>query len=150
MDTRDRQKEKEEIEELKNRIFSGEHEDPNAEFERAKREKEDQYKPKLLIDVNLEHWKQREKEKERELERQKARERERYREVERQRDRQRQREEREKYIVEQAAQELAAVEAEPIDSDSDMDDNHYSPPPPEPEAISNDDSGSAKVFYLII
>lgn len=35
MDNRDRLKEKEEIEELKNRIFSGEHEDPNAEFERV-------------------------------------------------------------------------------------------------------------------
>lgn len=38
--------------------------------------------------------------------------------------------------MQQAAQELAAVEAEPIDSDSDMDDNHYSPPPPEEDAIS--------------
>lgn len=28
---------------------------------------------------------------------------------------------------------MAAVEAEPIDSDSDMDDNHFSPPPPEQE-----------------
>lgn len=102
----------------------------------AKREREEQYKPKLLIDVNLEHWKQREREKERELERQKARERERNREVERERDRLRQKEEREKYIVQQAAQELAAVEAEPIDSDSDMDDNHFSPAPPEEDTTS--------------
>lgn len=86
--------------------------------------------------MNLEHWKQREREKERELERQKARERERTREAERERDRMRQKEEREKYIVQQAAQELAAVEAEPIDSDSDMDDNHFSPAPPEEDAIS--------------
>lgn len=35
MDSRDRLKEKEEIEELKNRIFSGEHEDPSAEFEKV-------------------------------------------------------------------------------------------------------------------
>lgn len=35
MDNRDRLKEKEEIEELKNRIFAGEHEDPNAEFEKV-------------------------------------------------------------------------------------------------------------------
>lgn len=34
-DSRDRQKEKEEIEELKNKIFSGEHEDPSAEFEKV-------------------------------------------------------------------------------------------------------------------
>lgn len=35
MDSRDRLKEKEEIEELKNRIFSGDHEDPSAEFEKV-------------------------------------------------------------------------------------------------------------------
>lgn len=35
VDGRDRSKEKEEIEELRNRIFAGEHEDPNAEFERV-------------------------------------------------------------------------------------------------------------------
>lgn len=34
-DTRDRAKEKEEIEELKNKVFSGEYDDPNAEFERV-------------------------------------------------------------------------------------------------------------------
>lgn len=47
-------------------------------------------------------------------------------------------------IREQAAQELAAVEAEPIDSDSDMDDNHYSPAPPEPDNNSMDVSESAQ------
>lgn len=46
-------------------------------------------------------------------------------------------------IREQAAQELAAVEAEPIDSDSDMDENHYSPAPPEPDHNSMDTSESA-------
>lgn len=35
MDSKDRLKEKEEIEELKNRIFSGDHEDPSAEFEKV-------------------------------------------------------------------------------------------------------------------
>lgn len=34
-DSRDRAKEKEEIEELKHKIFSGESEDPTAEFERV-------------------------------------------------------------------------------------------------------------------
>ncbi|XP_017770263.1 PREDICTED: RNA-binding protein 25 isoform X2 [Nicrophorus vespilloides] len=143
-DGRDRTKEKEEIDELKNKIFSGEFADPNAEFERIKKEREEQYKPKLLIDVNLEHWKQKEKEKEREIERQRQRDRERDRENEREKDRQRQREEREKYVVQQAAQELAAVEAEPIDSDSDMDNDHFSPAPP--EDTSNDgQAGSAQV-----
>lgn len=47
-------------------------------------------------------------------------------------------------IREQAAQELAAVEAEPIDSDSDMDENHYSPAPPEPDNNSVDASESAQ------
>lgn len=48
-------------------------------------------------------------------------------------------------MVAQAAKELEAVEAEPIDSDSDMDTNHYSPPPPEPEPeeMSNDHSDHA-------
>lgn len=63
-----------------------------------KREREEQYKPKLLIDVNLEHWKQREREKEREMERQVAREREKMREMERERDRQREKEERERLV----------------------------------------------------
>ncbi|GLV45567.1 uncharacterized protein CBL_02587 [Carabus blaptoides fortunei] len=74
LDSRDRAKEKEELEELKTKVFSGEHEDPTAEFERLKKEREEQY------------------------------------------------------VVQQAAQELAAVEAEPIDSDSDMDDNHFGSP----------------------
>jgi len=34
-DGRDRQREKEELEELKTKIFSEEHEDPSAEFERV-------------------------------------------------------------------------------------------------------------------
>lgn len=42
---------------------------------------------------------------------------------------------------------MAAVEAEPIDSDSDMDDNHYSPAPPEPENNSVDNSDSAQVSH---
>lgn len=35
-DTRDRNKEKEELDELKNKIFSSEHEDPASEFERVR------------------------------------------------------------------------------------------------------------------
>jgi len=34
-DARDRQKEKDELEELRNKIYSEEHSDPNAEFERV-------------------------------------------------------------------------------------------------------------------
>lgn len=98
LDSRDRAKEKEELEELKAKVFSGEYEDPNAEFERLKKEREEQFKPKLLIDVNLEHSKQKEREKERELERQAARERERERELERERERKRDKEERERFV----------------------------------------------------
>lgn len=51
-----------------------------------------------------------------------------------------------RYIVQQAAQELAAVEAEPIDSDSDMDNDHYSPaPPPEMDASSDAHSETTQV-----
>lgn len=98
-----------------------------------------------MIDVNLDHWRQREKEREREIERQRARERERDREVERELTRQRMKEERERYIVQQAAQELAAVQAEPIDSDSDVDDHHSPPPPPEPDTSSESHGESVKV-----
>lgn len=130
----------------------------------AKKEREEQYKPRLLIDVNLEQSKQKEREKERALERQHARERDRDREAERERDRLRAKEEREKYIfnlcaificinvllvcrfiVQQAAQELAAVEAEPIDSDSDMDDNHFSPAPPEQETSAENEPAQVSV-----
>lgn len=96
LDSRDRAKEKEELEELKAKVFSGEFEDPNAEFERLKKEREEQFKPKLLIDVNLEHSKQKDREKEREMERQAAREKEREREMERERERKRDKEERER------------------------------------------------------
>ncbi|CAG9767816.1 unnamed protein product [Ceutorhynchus assimilis] len=142
-DTRDRLKEKEEIEELKRRVYAENHEDADAVFAKMKQEREDQYKPKLLIDVNLEHWKQKEREKERELERQRARERERQREIERDR---RHREERDKYVIAQAAKELESIKAEPIDSDSDMDTSHFSPPPPEADnaSVSNDNSDSAQ------
>lgn len=54
-----------------------------------------------------------------------------------------------RYIREQAAQELAAVKAEPIESDSDMDENHYSPAPPEPESLSVDNSNSAQVYTFL-
>lgn len=101
-----------------------------------KKEREDQYKPKLLIDVNNDHRKW---EKEKELERQKHHNRERDHEREK-----RQKEEREKYIVQQAAQELAAVEAEPIESDSDMDHDHFSPPPPQ----ENSDDGNTETAQV--
>lgn len=46
--------------------------------------------------------------------------------------------------MKQAAEELAAVEAEPIDSDSDVDGPHYSPPPPVNDNVSNENSNSAQ------
>lgn len=73
-----------------------------------KKEREDLYRPKILIDVNLEQSQQREKEIERE----------RARELERQKTRERQKQQKERYVIEQASRELASVNAEPIDSDS--------------------------------
>lgn len=120
-DAKDRAREHEELEELKTKIFTGEYVDPTEEFERQKRERENLYKPKLLIDVNLEASQQREaellRERDREAERLRAKERERH--------------QKELYVMAQASRELAAVDAEPIDSDSsndaaDRDAPHYS------------------------
>jgi RNA-binding protein 25 len=128
-DAMDREKEQRELDDLRNKIFSGEYDNPTQEFERVsiglgiqqiiykaiisiefqlKKEREDLYRPKILIDVNLEQSQQREKE----LEREKARE------IERQRVRERTKQQKERYVLEQASRELASVNAEPIDSDS--------------------------------
>ena len=48
-DSRDRAKEKLELEELKNRIFSEKHDDPCAEFEKAKNQHDEKYKPKIFV-----------------------------------------------------------------------------------------------------
>lgn len=65
LDAKDRNKEQEELEELRNKIFSGEYENPSQEYERAKKEHENLYKPQILIDVNLENIQRKEREKER-------------------------------------------------------------------------------------
>lgn len=129
-DGRDRSKEKEELDELKNKIFSGNFDNPTQEFERAKKEREDLYRPKILIDVNLEQSQQREKELERE----------RARELERQKVKERERLQKERYVVAQASRELAAVNAEPIESDS-SNDGHFdsgSAPYPASPNMTND------------
>lgn len=46
--------------------------------------------------------------------------------------------------MQQAAEELAAVQAEPIDSDSEVDD-HHSPPPPQPVPSPKPQNEFAKV-----
>lgn len=48
-DARDRQKEKEELEELKTKIFSEGHSDPTATLKQALYEREQQYKPQILV-----------------------------------------------------------------------------------------------------
>ncbi|XP_037049095.1 RNA-binding protein 25 isoform X2 [Bradysia coprophila] len=116
LDAKDRNKEQEELEDLKAKIFSGEFENPTQEFERLKREREELYKPKILIDVNLEQSLQREREIGRELEREK----------ERKNVKDRERLQKERYVVAQASRELAAVNAEPIESDSSNDDHFNS------------------------
>lgn len=69
------------------------------------------YKPKILIDVNLEQSQQRERELERERER----------EIERQLAKEREKLQKERYVMAQASRELASINAEPIDSDSSED-----------------------------
>lgn len=65
LDAKDRNKEQEELEELKNKIFSGEFENPTQEYERAKKEHEKLYRPQIIIDVNLENVQRKEREQER-------------------------------------------------------------------------------------
>lgn len=115
-DAKDRNKEQEELEELKNKIFSGEYDNPTQEFERLKKQREDLYKPKILIDVNLEQSQQRERELARERER----------DAERQKVKERERAQKERYVLAQASRELASLNAEPIEStDSSNDDSHF-------------------------
>lgn len=110
-DAKERVREQEELEELKTKIFTGEFVDPSEEFERQKRQRESLYKPKLLIDMKLEASQQRDAELVRERER----------EAERLRAKERERQQKDLYVMAQASRELAAVDAEPIDSDSSND-----------------------------
>lgn len=106
-----------ELEEIKTKIFSGEFENPTQEFERIKKEREEMYKPKILIDVNLEQEKQREREVQRERER----------DAERQNIKDRERAQKERYVEAKASRELASLDAEPIestDSSNDADSPH--------------------------
>lgn len=50
-DSKDREKEADELAELKNKIFSGEFENPSQEYEKARREIEKLYEPRILINV---------------------------------------------------------------------------------------------------
>lgn len=61
-DSKDREKEADELAELKNKIFSGEFENPSQEFEKARRDIEKLYEPRILINVNLEAAQRREQE----------------------------------------------------------------------------------------
>lgn len=107
-DLKDRDEEREELEKLKTEIFSGKYDNPTQEFERQKQEMEDRYKPKILIDVNLEETMQREQE----FQREKAREQDRIKAKERRMA------QKERYVKEKSAREMSSIDAEPIDSDS--------------------------------
>lgn len=65
LDAKDRNKEQEELDELKNKIFSGEFENPTQEYEKAKKEHDKLYKPQILINVNLETTQKKEREQKR-------------------------------------------------------------------------------------
>lgn len=123
-DMKDKEEEREELEKLKSEIFSGKYDNPTQEFERQKQEMEQRYKPKIIIDLNLEENQQ----KEQEFQREKARE------LDRAKARERRMAQKERYIKEKSARELSAIDVEPIDSDSSGE--HFSPPPIERD--SND------------
>lgn len=61
-DSKDREKEADELAQLKNKIFSGEFENPSQEYEKARREIEKLYEPRILINVNLEAAQRRDQE----------------------------------------------------------------------------------------
>ncbi|XP_025208125.1 RNA-binding protein 25-like [Melanaphis sacchari] len=50
-DGRDRQKEKDELEAIRDKIYNSDHKDPELEFAKVLKAREEMYKPKLLIDV---------------------------------------------------------------------------------------------------
>uniref|UniRef100_A0A336MGC6 CSON000057 protein n=1 Tax=Culicoides sonorensis TaxID=179676 RepID=A0A336MGC6_CULSO len=110
-DAKDRQREQEELEELKAKIFSGEYDNPSLEFEKQKKEREELYKPKILVDANPET------QHERELQREK----------ERIADKLRAKERKERYLNQQMSRNLEGMDAEPIESD---DDAAVTPPQP--------------------
>lgn len=116
-DMKDKEEERDELEKLKSEIFSGKYENPSQEFERKKQEMEQRYKPKILIDLNLEENQQREQE----FQREKARE------MDRAKARERRMAQKERYVKEKSARELSTIDVEPIDSDS-SGGNNFSPP----------------------
>lgn len=115
-DMKDKEEERSELEKLKSEIFSGKYDNPTQEFERQKQEMEQRYKPKILIDLNLEENQQREQE----FQREKARE------MDRAKARERRAAQKERYVKEKSARELSTIDVEPIDSDSSG--GHFSPP----------------------
>jgi RNA-binding protein 25 len=116
-DLKDKEEEREELDKLKAEIFSGKYDNPTQEFERQKQEMEQRYKPKILIDLNLEENQQREQE----FQREKARE------MDRAKARERRMAQKERYVKEKSARELSTIDVEPIDSDSSGGHN-FSPP----------------------
>lgn len=126
-DMKDKEEEREELDKLKSEIFSGKYENPSQEFEKKKLEMEQRYKPKILIDLNLEETQQREQE----FQREKARE------MDRAKARERRMAQKERYVKEKSARELSTIDVEPIDSDS-SGGNNFSPPPNERRSDSRD------------
>ena len=96
------------------------------------------YKPKILIDVNLEQSIQRQ----REVEREKAREQDRLRV------RERQKLQKERYVREQAAREMSAINAEPIDSESSGGEQNFSPTNNDHEGAGSDSHDGMDVDEL--
>ena len=125
-DMKDKEEEREELEKLKAEIFSGKYDNPSQEFEKVKQQMEQRYKPKILIDLNLEETQQREQE----FQREKARQ------MDREKARERRMAQKERYVKEKSARELSTIDVEPIESDSSG--GHFSPPPIDRRSESRD------------
>jgi RNA-binding protein 25 len=105
LDLKDRDEERDELEKLKEEIFSGKYDNPTQEFERQKQEMEERYKPKIIIDVNMEEVQPREPEYQREKVRDNDRARARERRLVQK-------------VKDKTGREFSNIDAEPIDSDS--------------------------------
>ncbi|KAI5705533.1 hypothetical protein M8J75_016101 [Diaphorina citri] len=73
-DAKDRQKEKEELEELRAKIFSSQNKNPDEEFRKVLKARENLYKPRILVEVNTSEIQAKLQAREAELEEQRLRE----------------------------------------------------------------------------
>uniref|UniRef100_A0A8D8U9P5 Uncharacterized protein n=1 Tax=Cacopsylla melanoneura TaxID=428564 RepID=A0A8D8U9P5_9HEMI len=73
-DAKDRQKEKEELEDLRAKIFSSQNKNPDEEYRKVLKARENLYKPRILVEVNTAELQAKQHAKEMELQEQRMRE----------------------------------------------------------------------------